>query len=135
MKKFLMTFLSAIMFCCFGLGLVSCFGSNPDNEEQKPTVLGVPTLTATGVTLNWTTVENAVGYVVKINGQETSVNETTYSLENIMEGEYLCSVKAKGDGVSYQDGEYSNQVSVVYETDAPTIVAETNSVIVDKNFF
>ena len=134
MKKFLRMFLSVIMLFCFGGGLAACRGAESSEHEKSLDALGAPTLTVTGVTLNWTAVENATGYVLKIDGSETAVNGTTYSLDNLTEGEYLCAVKAKGDGVSYKDGEYSNQVTVVYESDAPVITVESNSIMVDKNF-
>ena len=68
MKKFLILILAVLTLTCFALGSVGCGDKTPEVKQ-----LSTPTLTANGAELSWTAVDNASGYVLKINGQESTL--------------------------------------------------------------
>ena len=83
----------------------------------QPTKLGTPTVTIfeTGLA-GWTAVENASGYVYKINGgAEVSTSATSVQLTN---GQSIV-VKAVGDGTTYTDGDYSAEQTYTEGTPVP----------------
>lgn len=127
MKKIIVTLLSAIMIVCCGAGLSACAGKN-----NTPVTLATPTLTKSGVTLSWNNVENASGYVLKINGEEKQLGTTSYTLTNLSANDYICVVKAIGDGVKYLDSAYSSAVTIVYESNSPVITAESSVISIGK---
>ena len=75
MKKFIITILSIVMLFCFGAGLVAC-------GDSDPITLQTPTLTATGATLNWNTIDNAKNYTLRINGKDEVVEGNSYTFVN-----------------------------------------------------
>lgn len=107
---------------------------NNDKEEQK-TALSVPTgVKVEDDRLIWNAVENAAGYTVKINADETtkvtvaSLDLTTVT-EKLTEGNNSLSVKATGTG-NYTDSAYSQAVTYVYT--APETVSEAVKAFTDK---
>ena len=75
MKKILITVLSIVMCLCFGAGLVAC-------GDKEPITLETPVLTAKASTLNWTAVNNAKNYTLRINGNDQTIEGTTYTIVN-----------------------------------------------------
>lgn len=115
--------------------------NNDDNKEENQggdeteTVLTVPQgVRLDGDMLVWTGVENAAGYTVKINADETT-NVTSTSLDlttvttKLVEGSNTLAVKAKGTG-NYRDSAYSTAVSYVYT--APETTSDAAKAFVEK---
>ena len=77
--------------------------------SEEPVQLKAPVVTAatteTSVTLTWTAVTNAAGYVVTFNGTTTTVTDATSFTASDLKAstDYSYSVVAKGDGVNYTD--------------------------------
>lgn len=128
MKKFIITILSIVMLFCFGAGLVAC-------GDGEPITLQTPTLTATGATLNWNTIDNAKNYTLRINGKDEVVEGNSYTFVNAKAGEYSCSVKANGDGEQYLTSVFSNPVTIVIEYDAPVITAQDEIFVPQSSTF
>lgn len=128
MKKFIISILSIVMLFCFGAGLVAC-------GDSEPITLQTPTLTATDTTLNWTAIDNATNYTLRINGNDQTVTSNTYTLDNVGSGQYTCSVRANGDGEQYLSSVFSQPVviKVVFDEDAPEISLANHLISVDKN--
>ena len=128
MKKILIAALSVIMLVC-SLGLIACNA----NKETTATTLNAPTLNADGHTLNWNEIENASGYIVRINNDDYSANSCSYSLNGWKDGQYLCFVKAVGDNVNYLDSAFSASVLVeikptIIDTEAPEIIVSNTDI-------
>lgn len=115
MKKIVIAILCIITFVCC-VGLVAC-----NNKQQTAQTLSAPTLSEEDYLLKWNVIDNANGYIVRINGDDYSANTTTYSLQGWKDGEYLCLVKAVGDGVNYLDSAFSTPITVVKK---PVIIDE-----------
>ena len=122
MKKFLILILTVLTLTCFALGSVGCGDKTPEVKQ-----LSTPTLTANGTELSWTAVDNASGYVFKINGQESTLpsTQTTYSLATAGAGTYTCTVKAIGGG-NWTDSAFSLTVSVTIDGETPVINSTSN---------
>ena len=70
--------------------------------------LDAPKVTINGNVSSWSAVENAVYYIVSVNGKENkTLNTFTYSLDD----NYTLKVKAVGDGKRYTDSDWSEEVS------------------------
>lgn len=99
------------------LTLAGCKTPNPNSptdsiqpSENQSTTLSAPVVTVSEDGLaSWAAVENATGYIYKLNGKEMATVKTSLQLEN---GDTL-QVKAKGNGSTYLDSDYSAEV--VYE--------------------
>ena len=115
MKKIVIAILSIITFVCC-VGLIAC-----NNKQQTAQTLSAPTLSEEDYLLKWNVIDNANGYIVRINGDDYSANTTTYSLQGWKDGEYLCLVKAVGDGVNYLDSAFSTPITVVKK---PVVIDE-----------
>lgn len=102
-----------------------------------------PTLTKTNtsITVSWSQIANATGYVVawKVSGgtytEETiaSGSTTTFTKDNLQEGAtYVFKVKATTNNPAYVDSEYSAEVSdstqITLATPAPTLTKTTSSI-------
>ena len=86
------------------------------------TKLSTPTnLAASGSTLSWTNVSNNSGYAYVIDTKPSSsettgnlnANVTSFdasTLSSLTAGEYTFKIKAKGDGTSYTDSDYTSTV-------------------------
>ena len=122
------------IFVLLGLALVACDTNNTDTKddsgkdpatdtvETEPTPeavqLSKPVVTVdeTGLA-TWEAVENAVSYAFKVNdGAEVVTSVRNYRLT---EGDSIV-VKAKGNGVTFVDSEYSDAVTYSKGTDEPT---------------
>ncbi len=108
--------------------VVFYYGTHTASEDPdpKPVQLGTPsvtvTTTANSVTLTWTAVTNATGYVVTFNGETTTVTDATFTASDLKAStDYTYSVVAKGDGVNYTD-------SVAASGTATTAAAEVTVV-------
>ena len=105
MKK-LFVFLT-ILFASFTLVACDTTGDGK-TPAGDPIQLAAPQVSVDDNGLaSWTAVENAVGYIYKLNGKEQATMKTSLQLAN---GDELA-VKAKGDGKNYTDSEYSQTVT------------------------
>ena len=65
--------------------------------EKHAVLLGAPTLEVLNGVLKWNSVENATGYVLKINGEEKNLGTLTgYKFEEEQSGSYTLQIKAIG---------------------------------------
>lgn len=99
MKKLLFVFI----FFTFALFLVAC---------EKPVQLTAPEITLEGTVLKWNEIENASGYIVKINDEEVTVNDTSYNLKDLRLSSYKITVIAVGDGKLFLDSNPSNEINI-----------------------
>ena len=111
MKKLLILltvlFASLTLAAC-NINLGSGEKTEPTTGENQANQLAAPTVTVDESGLaSWNTVENAVGYIYKLNGKEQATMKTSLQLSN---GDELA-VKAKGDGKNYTDSDYSETVT------------------------
>lgn len=112
-------------------------GNNGDEGEGGDTkiALTVPqNVKVEGNSLVWSAVENASGYTVKINSDETtSVTAVTLDLTTVtaklVEGSNTLAVKANGTG-NYKDSAYSSTVPYVYT--APSTTSDAVKAFVEK---
>lgn len=121
------------------------FVDSPESEEFKFTtnpliVLTAPTdLTASvieenNITITWSEVENASGYEVQIDETAYTTEELTYEFTTLtINTEYDISVKAVGDGVTYDDSALSEikKTTLKGKLGTPVVTGEahgTNSV-------
>lgn len=92
-----------------------------------PIVPDVTPLTAPTISINmngkatWGVVENASGYAFKIND---GTEQTAESREVVLENNQSIAVKAKGDGVSYADSEWSDVIT--YKAPTKKLAAPEN---------
>ena len=68
--------------------------------------LTVPTITLKSNVASWTAIENAVSYIISVNGVESETTELKYSDRN----DFVIKVKAIGDGVRYLDSDWSEEL-------------------------
>ena len=73
-------------------------------------------------TLTWTAVDNADGYTVLINGK--TIDVATNTLTGVT-GDVVIQIKAKGNGIIYRDGDYSDKF--VYINPKAPYVADFDS--------
>nr|MDE6618442.1 hypothetical protein [Clostridiales bacterium] len=119
------------IFAC--VCLAACGGKNNgdnggnDGDGKDPVVPAVTALTVPTITINidgeatWGEVTNAGGYAFKINdGDEQTAENRNVRLEN----NQSVAVKAKGDGVSYSDSEWSD--AKTYKAPAGNLPAPEN---------
>ena len=107
----------------------------PDIETIQ---LSAPVIRLNGSSVTWASVSHSTKYEVYIDGVLVNGNVTTlsYSLDSIEEdGDYMIKVKAVGDGLTYTDSNFSNEVkytksSIVLpdELDAPVITLNGNTI-------
>jgi hypothetical protein len=68
-------------------------------------------LQAIGISLTWSAVNNASGYTVDIDGTEYTATTNSFSLSVLTTaGTYTIKVKAKGNGATYADSDWSQTV-------------------------
>ena len=93
-------------------------------QPQEPEQLAVPTnleWSNESSTLSWGAVENASGYIVsyeqdQTDVQLTEVDNTFVIIEDALDaGTYSFKVKAKGDGESYADSEWTDVLEITFE--------------------
>jgi len=77
-------------------------------DKVRPVALDAPVLTVDGNTVKWTAVENAAGYIVKINGTEREVDADVLSYTLQRAGDYTVTVIAKGNGSTLLNSEESD---------------------------
>ena len=88
--------------------------------------LTAPEVTLDGNVSSWTEVENAVYYIVSVNGKE---NKTLNTFEYSLDDNYTLKVKAVGDGKYYADSDWSNEVTytiVSQQLTAPVVELNGN---------
>lgn len=109
MKKLFGIFLMLVAI----LTLASC-GGKKGNNTKDPIQLATPTLSLTENVVSWDEIENASGYVVKVNSVAQDVQtQTTYTLPEV--GSYEVCVKAvTNDETSYKNSPYSESVTYEY---------------------
>lgn len=90
-----------------------------DNETEEPTkpveptalakpVLTVENVTNTSFTVKWAAVENAVGYMVNDGSGNTTITETSFTMENLNAGTYTVKVMAMAaEGSNYTNSEFA----------------------------
>jgi len=113
MKNLVKVF-SILLIALFAFSLVSCNKENEEPKKEDPIQLSSPVVSIdeTGLA-SWEVIQNASGYVVKVNNVEREQSGVNYQLND---GEAIM-VKAKGDGTNYSDSEYSS--SKTYTAPAP----------------
>ena len=90
-----------------GIGFVNSeYSSEITNMLQTPTGLTY----ATGL-LTWNAVEDAVKYIVNINGEETEVSETSYTFTPQGGENYVIKVKAATNGAWFES-EYNKGIGI-----------------------
>ena len=91
--------------------MVSC-GKKGDSTNNNVTRLDAPVLTLTDNVVTWDAVENAGGYVVKVNDSVSEEQtETSYTITVTEAGEYRITVKAvPTDTTLYKESYYSEEV-------------------------
>lgn len=86
------------------------------SEDDGKISLEAPVVTLdeeTGL-VTWNDIENASGYVINVNGTETSLNGVVNQYQLVSGQTFM--VKAVGDNVSYTDSGYSNEVTYYTKT-------------------
>ena len=72
--------------------------SAPATSTSQTITLAAPVISLSGKTVSWSAITNATAYLVNVDGTETSVATTSYSLESLTDPkDYSISVKAKAD--------------------------------------
>lgn len=116
-RKLLIVVLAAICALFLCTGLAAC-----DGDEEKPVdggetyTLDAPQIGLDGSVIGWEEVENATGYEVfeSADGGEYvskgAVTAASYTIEVFDHALYKYKVKAVGDGESYLDSGFSNEV-------------------------
>lgn len=112
MKRFIFSLLIALFAV---VGLVSC--GKEEKKETPITPLDTPALTVEGNVVKWQAVNNAKGYVVKVNDQEKpEQTKLSYTVSNETPGTYNVSVKAvSSDTTKFQDSAYSTVKTITIE--------------------
>ena len=116
MKKSIIKILTIGFVSALALATVGACGES----RTIPVTLEEPTnLCADFWELTWDSVEDASGYVVRIDEKEYQTQETYFDLYEFVEpgGDLIIDVKAKGDGENYGDSAWSN---VNYEAEPVT---------------
>ncbi len=92
--------------------MVSCGNKKGDSTNNNVTRLDAPVLTLTDNVVTWDAVENAGGYVVKVNDSVSEEQtETSYTITVTEAGEYRITVKAvPTDTTLYKESYYSEEV-------------------------
>lgn len=98
----------------------SSIEKNPD-QENLPT-LAIPSefCIDNNMILSWKSIENAVGYTIRIDNQEEVVNNNCYSLQSLIDGEHLISIKSNSDGIAYQSSAFSEQMKYTKNQKVPS---------------
>ena len=125
MKKTILRVLVIIAFILAAIVVVGCEPEVPPGPSPTPGAelieLNAPTgLSLSGDVVSWGRVENASGYVVKIEGTNFNVTvpttETSCSLLSKLskDGAFDVTVKSVGDNVTYKDSDYSAEKATYY---------------------
>ena len=125
MKKTILRVLVIIAFALAAVAVVGCEPEVPPGPSPTPGAelieLNAPTgLSLSGDVVSWGRVENASGYVVKIEGTNFNVTvpttETSCSLLSKLskDGAFDVTVKSVGDNVTYKDSVYSAEKATYY---------------------
>ena len=125
MKKTILRVLVIIAFILAAIAVVGCEPEVPPGPSPTPGAelieLNAPTgLSLSGDVVSWGRVENASGYVVKIEGTNFNVTvpttETSCSLLSKLskDGAFDVTVKSVGDNVTYKDSDYSAEKATYY---------------------
>ena len=125
MKKTILRVLVVIAFTLAAIAIVGCEPEVPPGPSPTPGAelieLNAPTgLSLSGDVVSWGRVENASGYVVKIEGTNFNVTvpttETSCSLLSKLnkDGAFDVTVKSVGDNVTYKDSDYSAEKATYY---------------------
>ena len=133
MRKTLLRLLIIIVFALAAVAVVGCKPKVPPGPPEPPgpgdndppvvqlIELNAPTgLSLSGDVVSWGRVENASGYVVKIEGTNFNVTvpttETSCSLLSKLskDGAFDVTVKSVGDNVTYKDSDYSAEKATYY---------------------
>lgn len=75
-----------------------------------PTGITASSITSTGAPISWNAVEHATGYTLQVTDYDTydkffNTTETTYTVSGLQPTtEYICGIKALGDGLTYCEG-------------------------------
>lgn len=88
-----------------------------------PTGITASSITSTGASISWNAVEHATGYTLQVTDYDTydkffNTTETTYTVSGLQPTtEYICGIKALGDGLTYCEGA---QETGIFTTLAPS---------------
>jgi hypothetical protein len=104
----------------------------PIADEYRPYTLEAPEIDIDGTTIIWEAVEGATGYVVNVNGNETTVGADvlSYDVDVSAYGDYVITVKAIGNGAHISDSEQSEAIEFTVQeptTSEPTTSEPTTS--------
>jgi len=86
--------------------------------------LETPQIQINGPILTWSTIENATGYIIEIDGDAADIvpsDATSFSLVNlVIPGSYQIRVRALGDGINFLDSPWSDVLIYVLHPGGPT---------------
>lgn len=115
-----------IMNCFVLLFALLCFFSCTNEAQIK--VLEVPTnVRVENDTIKWSNVDYTESYRVRINEDEYSTTINFFSIVDFEPGTYLISVKALGDGKSFDSSAYSSSISYTKKSGAGSVEATFGS--------
>lgn len=111
------------------LCLAACLGFTAVGCKKGPTLAKPQNLVVdtSALTLTWDKVENATNYLVSVNGKNSIVAKTTFSLVNLDAGEYTLKVKARDAKGGYDDSEWSSGVGFTKDKENGLQYALTNA--------
>lgn len=127
-----LTVLSLIISICACFCFAACGSCSSCDDESAPAELAVPVVTIDydGVA-SWGSVENAVGYIYRIDGRDNSTDRNAVQLSD---GQSI-RVKAVGDGERYSDSNWSKVETFIktYELNTPAVtIAEDGTASWEK---
>ncbi len=126
-KRNKIIFLTFILLSAL-LCLIACGGTSEAVKLQAPDNLQI-----SGTTLTWDEVENASGYIVSIDGNESNTTENTYDLSTLTEPKkYFIQVKSLGDEKRYKTSDWSKVKEYTVE---PAIEQSLEYEIVSNKFY
>ena len=150
-KKLLATLLFVLIGVCCAICLAACTSPNGGDKTQSgggdegnnTPITGIQlaapqNLQIDETTLTWENVEHALQYVVRVDNEDSTTAQNSFSLKFItQEGTYKIKVKAIGDGKNYTDSEWSSTKEYIVQksVDDLSIIRADGFTIDDKTLF
>ena len=124
------------LVCLTGCNFLEKLGIGGKKGNGDPVTLGTPTLTLSGDTLSWTTVQNADEYRVRFATTDATLyrtyTTTSATIPALDVGRYTVTVMARSASSSYLDGAYSNEVTIVKS--AALEMGEVELFVIDNTY-
>lgn len=111
MKKLRLLIFMSLMTCCLML-MYACGGA----RLATPSNL---TIDQDTLALTWNKVQDADGYIIKIDEEEIESRKNSHPLDTLAPGRYTISVKARGDGEEFRDSQWSESLVFDREEEQP----------------